>query len=268
MGVQRIEFTARRFAPVLRLALGGRTIGLTPDHPVFTPDRGWVAAGKLAAGDRVRSHDGTPVTVEGLEADENPQVVYNLTVSGFHTFFVGAPAWGFSVWVHNGLCEDLKRLVDLSTDPKSQAFLEQAGKLRTDLAAAKATGNQKALAEFEATLEGMGANGKAALAEAKIDYAAIQAPVTEIPTRGMGGRMLSAVEQGEFTAFGQRAQRVGLIENPNRTGSWGRITDGKFQEITRIDVAEAGKPGWRGQTHIHIEGQQGHLNPNTPLPGE
>ena len=86
--------------------------------------------------------------------------------------------------------------------------------------------------------------------------------------KGLGGRVLTDVEEAEFNAFAARAKRLGLIENPSRTGSWGRIVGGKFQEITRIDVAEIGKPGWRGKTHIHIAGQEGHLDPKTKLPGE
>jgi hypothetical protein len=91
---------------------------------------------------------------------------------------------------------------------------------------------------------------------------------TSFPTKGMGGRTLSAAEQAEFEAFAQRTKNLGLVENPNRTGSWGKMVGGKFKEVTRIDVAEAGKPGFRGKTHIHIDGTKGHLDPTTPLPGE
>jgi hypothetical protein len=87
--------------------------------------------------------------------------------------------------------------------------------------------------------------------------------------RGLGGRVLTTAEQDQFATFGERAKAAGLTENPNRTGSWGRIGEnGKFQEITRIDVGETGKPGFRGETHTHIEGQDGHLDPNTKIPGE
>jgi hypothetical protein len=89
-----------------------------------------------------------------------------------------------------------------------------------------------------------------------------------LPNSWTGGRVLSAAEQAEFDAFAARARALGLTENPYRIGSWGRIVNGKFEEITRIDVAEIGKPGWRGKTHIHIRGQKGHLDPKTPLPGE
>ena len=88
-------------------------------------------------------------------------------------------------------------------------------------------------------------------------------------TRGMGGRVLSPAEQAEFDSFAQRAQSAGLQENPYRTGSWGTVdANGKFQEVTRVDVGEAGQPGWRGQTHMHVTGQDGHLPLTTPIPGE
>jgi hypothetical protein len=88
-------------------------------------------------------------------------------------------------------------------------------------------------------------------------------------TQGLGNRVLSAAEQAEFDAFAARAAKLGLVENPFRTGSWGTINPGgKFEEVVRIDVAEPGQAGWRGQTHIHIVGQAGHLDPSTKLPGE
>jgi hypothetical protein len=41
-----------------------------------------------------------------------------------------------------------------------------------------------------------------------------------------------------------------------------------YEEVTRIDVAEAGMPGFRGQTHLHITGGRDHLPLTTPIPGE
>ena len=87
-------------------------------------------------------------------------------------------------------------------------------------------------------------------------------------TVGLGGRILTAVQQFAFDAFAVRAQALGWIQNPFRTGSWGKTVSGKFQELGRIDVAEPGKPGWRGKTHIHVTGREGHLDPKTKLPGE
>jgi hypothetical protein len=70
-------------------------------------------------------------------------------------------------------------------------------------------------------------------------------------TRGMGGRTLSQAEQAEFETFAARARSAGLVESPYRTGSWGTIdSNGKFQEVTRVDVGEAGQAGWRGPLRL------------------
>ncbi|MCK1642487.1 VCBS repeat-containing protein [Bradyrhizobium sp. 157] len=87
-------------------------------------------------------------------------------------------------------------------------------------------------------------------------------------TIGLGGRVLNAAEHAAFEGFAVRAKALGWTQSPFRTGSWGKITGGKFQELGRVDVAEAGRAGWRGRTHVHITGQKGHLNPTTKLPGE
>lgn len=84
----------------------------------------------------------------------------------------------------------------------------------------------------------------------------------------MGGRVLTAAEQAEFEAFATRARAQGLVESPYRTGVWGKMEGGKFKESLRIDVGEAGKPGFRGKTHIHMEGGGEHLPPETKVPGE
>jgi RHS repeat-associated protein len=107
---------------------------------------------------------------------------------------------------------------------------------------------------------------RAKAAEAKKKADAVQ----QHPTKGMQGRKLSNVEKAEFDSFADRARSSGLTENTNRTGSWGKVDPGtgKFKEVTRIDVAEAGKPGWRGKTHMHVEGQDGHLPLDTKIPGE
>jgi hypothetical protein len=91
-----------------------------------------------------------------------------------------------------------------------------------------------------------------------------QAPAAE-------GQGAAAVEgtAAEIEAFAERARRLGLTENPNRPGSWGRyLENGKFKEAARIDPGIPGALGWGGKTHIHIDGQKPHLPLDTPLPGE
>src|SRR5262245_57258770 len=36
-----------------------------------------------------------------VEPAGDPVVVYNMSIAGAHTFFVGKERWGFTVWVHN-----------------------------------------------------------------------------------------------------------------------------------------------------------------------
>lgn len=54
-------------------------------------------AGELVLGERVRKLDGSYGTVNALKSVHKPQGMYNLTVEGAHTFFVGDGQW----LVHN-----------------------------------------------------------------------------------------------------------------------------------------------------------------------
>ncbi|MGD0189132.1 MAG: hypothetical protein ABSD74_00155 [Rhizomicrobium sp.] len=114
--------------------------------------------------------------------------------------------------------------------------------------------------EAEAEADARRSNSEASTAEGR----------ESVSTNGMGGRKLTAQERAEFDAFADRAETAGLVENPSRTGSWGKVgPDGKFHEVARIDVGEAGKPGWRGETHVHIDGTEGdHLPADAKIPGE
>jgi hypothetical protein len=83
---------------------------LTPEHPVFVRNRGWVEARYLEAGDCVRGAAGEWTGIDELVPSDDVEVVWNIQVSRWHTFFVGGEGWGFSVWVHNELiCELLSR---------------------------------------------------------------------------------------------------------------------------------------------------------------
>jgi hypothetical protein len=96
-----VEEVFVRTAPVLDLRVGDRTVTTTGEHPFFAEGRGWVAANELEPGERVLGLSGEWLLVE--EVSDNGQVttVYNLRVQDYHTYFVGAREWGFSVWAHN-----------------------------------------------------------------------------------------------------------------------------------------------------------------------
>ncbi|MEV6172883.1 RICIN domain-containing protein [Streptomyces sp. NPDC051954] len=86
------------------LADGGRLTS-TPGHKFHVTGRGWILASELRAGDRLRTPEGTLRTVAALHDRQEaaPRTVYDLTVSGLHTFY--AVAGSTPVLVHN--CNDL-----------------------------------------------------------------------------------------------------------------------------------------------------------------
>ncbi|MEU6818802.1 ricin-type beta-trefoil lectin domain protein [Streptomyces sp. NPDC046860] len=86
------------------LADGG-SLTTTPGHRFFVTGRGWTLASDLRAGDALRGPDGTPrrVTEVSGRHESRPRTVYDLTVSGLHTFY--AVAENSPVLVHN--CNDL-----------------------------------------------------------------------------------------------------------------------------------------------------------------
>ena len=114
----RVVSTIKRFAPsVVTVTLldskagSTETLTCTPEHPFFTQGGGWVEAGSLGIGTNIVSRAGPALQVTGLiwkrdtakALSANARVgsipVYNLTVEGDHTFFVGTRGGG--TWVHN-----------------------------------------------------------------------------------------------------------------------------------------------------------------------
>jgi hypothetical protein len=81
----------------VNVTMGGELLETTPEHPFYTADNEWVAAGDLEVGDDLRRADGSYGEVQAIEFIHQPQVMYNLTVAEAHTFFVGDGQW----LVHN-----------------------------------------------------------------------------------------------------------------------------------------------------------------------
>ena len=79
--------------------VGNEEIVTTPEHPFYSPIKGWIAACKLRAGDILVLQNGKYVTVEKVQNEilEVPITVYNFEVADFHTYYVGKSA----VLVHN-----------------------------------------------------------------------------------------------------------------------------------------------------------------------
>ncbi len=92
-------------SPLLAVELGdGSAITTTVTHAFWVDEGaskpGWLEAGRLRVGDRLREADGTEVVVAGLRRNVGRAVVYTLTVAKDHTFFAGAA----QVLVHNADC--------------------------------------------------------------------------------------------------------------------------------------------------------------------
>ena len=70
--------------------LNSDTMEVTPEHPVYVEGKGWLWAENLSIGDRLRRADGGMAKVLAIERREldEPQMVYNFTVKGPHTYFV------------------------------------------------------------------------------------------------------------------------------------------------------------------------------------
>jgi hypothetical protein len=81
-------------------------IRTSDEHPFWVRGKGWTEAVALEVGDELSSHDGRWLAVEAVERGEVYQRLYNMRVADYHTYFVGCPEWGFSVWAHNlGGCD-------------------------------------------------------------------------------------------------------------------------------------------------------------------
>jgi Pretoxin HINT domain len=82
---------------ILEVTAGGETLATTPGHPFWVLDVGWKDAGDLKVGDRLVNLRGESVVVEDIRRRPVPEAVYNFSVAGLHTYFVGQGG----IWVHN-----------------------------------------------------------------------------------------------------------------------------------------------------------------------
>jgi Pretoxin HINT domain len=97
------------------VSVQGQKIRTSGEHPFYVLRKGWLKAAGLKEGDLLRSDDGQWVAVERVEETEDYETVYNFRVADWHTYFVGALDWGFSVWAHNTY-DDLVKLLG-NADP-------------------------------------------------------------------------------------------------------------------------------------------------------
>ncbi len=99
--IRQVEEVFENQAQVMVLGLGGREIETTPENPFWVRDKGWTAAGEIETGEELRSYDGQWIPLDSKQLTDRIDTVYNMRVAEDHTYFVGSPLWGFSVWAHN-----------------------------------------------------------------------------------------------------------------------------------------------------------------------
>ena len=95
--------------PTITLSFSsGERIVTTAPHPFYVKGKGFVAAGQLAVGNAIVTRAGPPATIKRI-VRTGAKTVYNLTVDGDHTYFVGTKDGG--VWVHNACPPNLAEVM-------------------------------------------------------------------------------------------------------------------------------------------------------------
>jgi len=83
----------------VHITVDGEKITCTPNHPFYSPVKGWTSAIDIRAGDILVMLNGEYVVVEQVQHEllESPETTYNFEVEDFHTYYVGDEP----VLVHN-----------------------------------------------------------------------------------------------------------------------------------------------------------------------
>ncbi|MFJ5548125.1 RHS repeat-associated core domain-containing protein [Streptomyces sp. NPDC093225] len=104
----------------------GATVTATAEHPFWLPEyRVWADAEDLRPGDLLRTAGGTEARVAAVRAEERPATVFNLTVTGPHTYHV--LAGGTPVLVHNSGCGPIRASVAAQDWANKGAHLHVGG---------------------------------------------------------------------------------------------------------------------------------------------
>ena len=96
----------------IHVTVNGETLTCTPEHPFYSPVKGWTSAIDLRAGDILVMLNGEYVVVEQVQHEllESPETTYNFEVEDFHTYYVGDTY----VLVHNQCGDSPQSPVKLS----------------------------------------------------------------------------------------------------------------------------------------------------------
>ena len=87
----------KRADRLVRISAAGAVLQVTPEHPLYSPDKGWVDAGQLHRGDRLLARDGRTLTITAVSSRAARTTVYNFEVEGDHNYYVATA----QLLVHN-----------------------------------------------------------------------------------------------------------------------------------------------------------------------
>lgn len=84
---------------IYKITIGDEVVETTARHQFYIQDKGWIRAYDLETGDRVVSKDDSSLVIKNIEVveSEEPRLVYNLTVEGYHNYLVTE----YELLVHN-----------------------------------------------------------------------------------------------------------------------------------------------------------------------
>ena len=84
---------------LIHVRIEGETVTATPEHPFYSPVKGWTAAVDLRPGDILVTVNGRYAIVETVEHEhlDDPIPVFNFEVEDFHTYYVSQ----LQILVHN-----------------------------------------------------------------------------------------------------------------------------------------------------------------------
>lgn len=96
----------------VHITVNGEEITCTPNHPFYSPVKGWTSAVDLRAGDILVMLNGEYVVVEQIQHEllETSETTYNFEVEDYHTYYVGE----HPVLVHNK-CGDVGSYSELKS---------------------------------------------------------------------------------------------------------------------------------------------------------
>ncbi|WP_249228041.1 polymorphic toxin-type HINT domain-containing protein [Kutzneria sp. CA-103260] len=73
---------------LLTITAGTAVVEVTPQHPFWVVDRGWVDAGDLRVGEHLQSRDGSQPAIASITTKSTSTTVYNFEVEGDHNYYV------------------------------------------------------------------------------------------------------------------------------------------------------------------------------------